>query len=66
MELKSILKHINKNISQYVINICDDEANLFPDFENYGDMKICGHSHVKNGLYSNRIGWRGFSSTALF
>jgi len=66
MELKSILKHINKNISQYVINVCDDEANLFPDFENYGDMKICNYSCVKSGQYSDSMGWRGISSQILY
>lgn len=66
MELKSILKHINKTISKYVINICNDEAKAFPDFENYGDMKICNYSYVKNGLYSDKMGWTGFSSTLLF
>ena len=66
MEFKSILKHMNKTISQYVINICNDDANTFPDFENYGNMKICKYSHVKSGLYSNRTGWTGFSATVLF
>ncbi|MCD4763740.1 MAG: hypothetical protein K8R28_06930 [Desulfobacterales bacterium] len=66
MELKSILKHMNKNISKYVINICNDEAKAFPDFENYGDMKVCNYSYVKSGLYSNKKGWTGFSSTLLF
>lgn len=66
MERKSILKHMNKNISKYVINICNDEAKAFPDFENYGDMKVCNYSYVKSGLYSNKKGWTGFSSTLLF
>ena len=66
MELKSILKHMNKNISKYVINICNDEAKAFPDFENYGDIKICNYSYVKRGLYSDKKGWTGFSSTLLF
>lgn len=66
MEQKSVLKHMNKTISKYVINICNDEAKSFPDFENYGDMKICNYSYVKNGLYSDKMGWTGFSSTLLF
>ena len=66
MERKSILKHMNKNISKYVINICNDEAKAFPDFENYGDMKVCNYSYVKSGLYSDKKGWTGFSSTLLF
>ena len=66
MERKSILKHMNKNISKYVINICNDEAKTFPDFENYGSMKVCNYSYVKSGLYTNKKGWTGFSSTLLF
>ena len=66
MELKSILKHMNKHISKYVINICNDEAKAFPDFENYASMKICNYSYVKSGLYSDKKGWTGFSSTLLF
>ena len=66
MERKSILKHMNKTISKYIINICSDEAKAFPDFENYGDMKVCNYSYVKNGLYSDKMGWTGFSSTLLF
>jgi len=66
MERKSILKHMNKTISKYVINICSDEAKAFPDFENYGDMKVCNYPYVKNGLYSDKMGWTGFSSTLLF
>jgi len=66
MEIKSTLKHMNKTISKYVINICNDEAKAFPDFENYGDMKVCNYSYVKNGFYSDKMGWTGFSSTLLF
>jgi CRISPR-associated endonuclease/helicase Cas3 len=66
MELKSILKHMAKNISKYVINICNDEAKAFPNFENYGEMKICNYSYIKSGLYSDKKGWTGFSSTLLF
>jgi len=66
MELKSILKHMNRNISKYVINLCNDEANAFPDFENYEDIKVCNYSYVQSGLYSNKKGWTGFSATVLF
>ncbi|MBU0992172.1 MAG: CRISPR-associated helicase Cas3' [Proteobacteria bacterium] len=71
MEYKSRLKRINKCISGYVINICKDDALLFPDFEHYHEMKVCHYPHLNigeddQGVYSIKKGWAGLSSTVLF
>jgi len=69
MEIKSCLKRLSKHISNYVVNVCKEDANAFPDFENEREMKVCGYSYLndeENGAYTAKKGWTGVSSLLMF
>lgn len=66
MEIRSRLKRISKYISGYVINVSRDDAQALPDFENYGELKVCQFPHLENGVYSVSRGWSGISSSIMF
>lgn len=69
MEIKSCLKRLSKHISNYVVNVCKEDANTFPDFENEREMKVCGASYLEdgeNGVYTAKKGWTGAPSLVLF
>ena len=69
MEIKSCLKRLSKHISNYVVNVCKEDSNAFPDFENEREMKVCGSSYLEdgeNGVYTAKKGWTGAPSLVLF
>ena len=62
MDIKSKLKELNKEISQYVINLQIKDVihfdNFYKDSDSDSEMKWCPYHYVQNGSkYSERKGW---------
>ncbi len=60
MECRSQLKSILKRISQYVVNVAQEETHELQDFHKIIKMKVCPYEFVKTGIkYSIEKGWIG-------
>lgn len=67
MNFKSRLKKINKEISQYIINVSENETTALQNFHENMEIKVCSFGSVKNEeKYSMKKGWLGEKTLEIF
>jgi len=64
LEIKILIKEIYKAVSQFVINVKKEEAEILPPFYNESEMKVCSFDQTKN-FYFNDTGWKTTSSLSF-
>ncbi len=64
LEIKILIKEIYKAVSQFVINVKKEEAEILPPFYIESEMKVCSFDQTKN-FYFNDTGWKTTSSLSF-